>query len=165
MKNHIALLVLVLVASPAAAERQSWQTTHQATRFEDVVQMSAFADADKGPDRMNLYCDSSNGFRLLIFPKRFVLSEGETKITLKIDDRPPVVMEANAFADDDGGKAPDTDVVVPLNTDLVERAIGAAQHVTVHYAPPGVPAADASFTFENLASGQAEMLKVCPVGH
>jgi hypothetical protein len=87
-----------------------------------------------------------------------VLTEGVTKITVKIDDNAPVTMNANAFGDDD------TDVVVPLNTDLVERAIGAARHVTVHYGPPGVPAADVSFTFDNLAAGQPGVMKVCPLG-
>ena len=164
MKTAFLLIATCIAAAPALAERQSWQTTHQATRFEDITQMSAFADADQGPDRMNLYCDTSNGFRLLIFPKHFVLSEGETKITVKIDDRPAVIMEANAFADDDEGKAPDTDVVVPLNTDLVERALGAARHVTVHYGPPGVAASEVSFTFDNMAAGQKDMLKVCPLG-
>jgi hypothetical protein len=158
MKSPFVLAALLLTAASAsAAERQAWQTTHQTTRFEDIVQMSAFADADRGPDRMNLYCDTSNGFRLLIFPHRLVLSEGETKITLTIDNQPPVTMNANAFGDKD------TDVVVPLDTDLIERAIGAAHHVMVHYGPPGVPAADASFTFDGLPAGQAQMLKVCPV--
>jgi hypothetical protein len=158
MRNAIALVAACLVVTPALAERQSWVTTHQSTRFEDITQMAAFADADQGPDRMSLYCDTSNGFRILILPKRFVLTEGETRITLKIDDRPPVTMNANAFGDDD------TDVVVPLNTDLVERALGKASHVTVHYGPPGVPASDVSFTFENLAADQPAVLKVCPLG-
>lgn len=158
MKRPVALIAALLAAGPAFAERQEWKTTHQSTRFEDITQMSAFADADKGPDRMSLYCDTSNGFRILIFPKRFVLSEGVTKITLKIDDRPVVTMDANAFGDDD------TDVVVPLNTDLVERALGQAHHVVVHYGPPGVPAADVSFSFENLAANEPAVLKVCPLG-
>ena len=158
MKTALFLAAACLAAAPALAGRQSWQTTHQATRFEDIVQMSAFADADQGPDRMSLYCDTSNRFRVLIFPKRFVLTEGVTQITLKIDDRAPMVMNANAFGDDD------TDVVVPLNTDLVERAISGATHVTVHYGPPGVPASDASFTFEGLEASAKDVLKVCPLG-
>src|ERR1700748_1400890 len=107
MKTALFLAAACLAAAPALAGRQSWQTTHQSTRFEDIIQMSAFADADQGPDRMSLYCDTSNRFRVLIFPKRFVLTEGVTQITLKIDDRAPMVMNANAFGDDD------TDVVVP----------------------------------------------------
>jgi len=158
MKREALLLAACLNATPAAAERQSWVTTHQSTRFEDIVQMSAFADADEGPDRMSLYCDTSNGFRLLIFPHRLVMTEGVTKIVLKIDDAAPLTMDANAFGDED------TDVVVPLNTDLVERAIGKATHVSVHYAATGVAAADASFTFDNLAAGEKAMLKVCPIG-
>jgi hypothetical protein len=158
MKRAAALLTVAFAITPALAERQAWVTSHQSTRFEEITQMAAFADADQGPDRMSLYCDTSNSFRILITPKRFVLTEGETKITLKIDDRPPVTMNANAFGDDD------TDVVVPLNTDLVERALARASHVTVHYGPPGVAAADASFTFENLAADQPAVLKVCPLG-
>jgi hypothetical protein len=158
MKTRILLAAACLAATPALAERQSWQTSHQSTRFEDIIQMQAFADADQGPDRLGLYCDTSNGFRVLIFPKRFVLSEGATKISIRIDDKTPIIMDANAFGDDD------TDVVVPLNTDKVERAISAASHVTIHYGPPGVPAADVSFTFEGLAAAQKDVLKVCPLG-
>jgi hypothetical protein len=156
----LAAAAVLVLPVPAAAERQSWITTHQTTRFEDIVQMSAFADADQGPDRLSLYCDTSNRFRIIILPKRRVLSDGVTSIVLKIDDRAAIVMQANAFAEN----GDETDVVVPLNTDQVERAIIGAKKVRLHYGPPGQPGADASFTFDNLAAGQADVLKVCPVG-
>lgn len=163
MKARFALLAAaaaLALAVPAAAERQSWVTTHQTTRFEDIVQMSAFADADSGPDRLSLYCDTSNRFRIIILPKRQVLSDGVTSIVFKIDDRAPIVMQANAFAEN----GDETDVVVPLNTDRIERTIIGARKVALYYGPPGEPAAEATFTFENLAAGQADVLKVCPVG-
>jgi hypothetical protein len=156
----LAATAALFIAVPAAAERQSWVTIHQATRFEDIIQMSAFADADSGPDRLSLYCDTANRFRIIIMPKRYVLSDGVTKIVFKIDDRAPIVMQANAFAEN----GDDTDVVVPLNTDQIERAIIGAKKVALHYGPPGEPAADATFTFDNLAAGQADVLKICPVG-
>ncbi len=156
----LAALAALAATLPAAAARQDWVTNHQPTRFEDIVQMSAFADADEGPDRLSLYCDTSNRFRIIIFPNRYVLSEGVTSIVFKIDDRKPIVMQANAFKEN----SDDTDVVVPINTDPVERAIIGAKKVSLHYGPPGEPAAEASFTFGNLAAGQADVLKVCPVG-
>ena len=57
--------MILWCGAAAAASHQDWQITHQADRFVDRVMMEAWADADKGPARMELYCDTETGFRVM----------------------------------------------------------------------------------------------------
>src|SRR5689334_939301 len=98
---RFSLLALVLASTAAqAADHQDWQVRHQPDRFIDRVMMEAWADADKGPARMALYCDTENGFRVMFLPHRTLMPEGPGQISLVIDDARPVVMTGDAFGDD-----------------------------------------------------------------
>ena len=75
-------LLLLCSAAQAAPAHQDWLVSHQPDRFMDRVLMEAWADADKGPTRMELYCDTENGFRLMFLPHRALIPEGPSQVTL-----------------------------------------------------------------------------------
>lgn len=123
----------------------------------DRTLMEAWADADKGGARMELYCDTENGFRVMFLPHRDLLPEGPSRVTLTIDDAKPVVLNADAFGDDN------TDVVTVYDTAKIQRALASAHHVAAHFLGDGGRAGDDSFTFGDLAAQRATLMKVCPV--
>ena len=141
----------------AAASHQDWTVTHQPDRFVDRVMMEAWADADKGPARMELYCDTETGFRVMFMPHRDLMAEGPSQITLTIDGATPVTMTGDAFGDDT------TDVVTLHDNRRVERALAGAHHVTAHFVGVDGHGGDDAFTFGDLGAQQAMLLKVCPV--
>ena len=144
-------------AAASAAPHQDWQVTHQADRFVDRVMMEAWADADKGPARMELYCDTETGFRVMFMPHRNLMPEGPSQITLIIDDARPVVLTGDAFGDDK------TDVVTLHDNSRVQRALANAHHVTAHFVGADGHTGDDVFTFGNLAAQRETLMKVCPV--
>jgi len=87
MRHALSLTVLafLLAVSPALAARQAWQVTHRSGAFGEDWSMAAFADADKGPGQMNLYCDTRDGFRVMFSPQKLAMTEGTGKVILTID--------------------------------------------------------------------------------
>src|SRR5947208_15788756 len=97
---RFSLLALVLASTAAqAAAHQDWLVRHQPDRFVDRVMMEAWADADKGPARMSLYCDTENGFRVMFMPHRNLMPEGPAQLVLTIDDGKPLTLDGDAFRD------------------------------------------------------------------
>ena len=119
--------------------------------------MEAWADADKGPARMELYCDTDNGFRVMFLPHRALLPEGPSQVTLTIDAAKPVILNADAFGDDN------TDVVTIYDTAKIEGALAGAHHVTAHFLGGGGKTGDDDFTFGDLAAQRDTLMKVCPL--
>ena len=119
--------------------------------------MEAWADADKGPARMTLYCDTENGFRVMFMPHRALMPEGPGRVTLTIDDAKPVTLNGDAFGDDD------TDVVTVYDTARIQRALSGAHHVAVHFLGGDGKTGDDGFTFGDLAAQRATLMRVCPV--
>jgi hypothetical protein len=150
-------VVLLCSAAKAAPAHQDWTVSHQPDRFIDRVLMEAWADADKGPARMELYCDTENGFRVMFMPHRDLIPEGPSRVTLTIDDAKPVVLNADAFGDDN------TDVVTVYDTAKVERSLASAHHVTAQFLGGGGKTGEDGFTFGNLATRRGTLMKVCPV--
>jgi hypothetical protein len=148
---------LFLAASPALAAHQDWTVRHQPDRFMDRVMMEAWADADKGAARMQLYCDTESGFRVMFMPHRDLMPEGSAKLVLTIDDDKPLSLDGDAFGDDT------TDVVTVHNTDRIQRALSTARHVSVHYMGIKGASGDDAFTFGDLSAERATLMKVCPV--
>jgi hypothetical protein len=140
-----------------ASPHQDWTVTHQPDRFMDRVLMEAWADADKGPARLELYCDTENGFRMMFLPHRDLIPEGPGRVTLTIDDAKPVVLNADAFGDDD------TDVVTVHDTDRIQHALANAHHVTAHFLGGDGKTGDDAFTFGNLAAQRDTLMRVCPI--
>jgi hypothetical protein len=161
MKRLVAALLLTatpaLFGMPALAAHQDWTVRHQPDRFVDRVMMEAWADADKGPARMMLYCDTESGFRVMFMPHRDLMPEGSAKLTLKIDDARPVPMDGDAFGDDH------TDVVTVHNTDRIQRALAKARHVSVQFVGVRGGSGEDAFTFGDLAAERATLMKVCPI--
>ena len=114
---------------------------HQPDRFMDRVLMEAWADADKSSARMEIYCDTDNGFRVMFLPHRALLPEGPSQVTLTIDDAKPVSLAADAFGDDN------TDVVTVYGTAKIQRALANARHVSVHFLGGGGKTGEDAFTF------------------
>src|SRR5579859_7606450 len=110
------VVILVPAAALAAPAHQDWTVRHQPDRFVDRVMMEAWADADKGPARMELYCDTENGFRVMFLPHRGLMPEGPGQVVLTIDDAKPVILQGDAFGDDT------TDVVTVHDTDRIQAA-------------------------------------------
>ena len=81
---------LILFCGAAQAAHQDWTVRHQPDRFMDRVMMEAWADADKGPARIELYCDTETGFRVMFMPHRDLMPEGPSQVTLTIDDAKPL---------------------------------------------------------------------------
>jgi hypothetical protein len=157
MRFAIAGLVLFCSAAQAAPAHQDWQISHQADRFVDRVMMEAWADADRGPARMMLYCDTENGFRLMFLPHRALMPEGPGLITLTIDQAKPITLNGDAFGDDD------TDVVTVYDTARVQRALSNAHHVTAHFLGGDGKTGDDSFTLGDLTAQRPTLMKVCPL--
>ena len=153
----IARLAAVLLLSTATAQaaHQDWAVTRQDDRFKDRVMMEAWADADSGPARLMLYCDTDNGFRVMFLPHRKLLGEGPAQVLLTIDDAKPLLLGGDAFGDDD------TDVVTVHDTSRIQNALSTARHVTAHF--EGFGAGNDSFTFGDLSAGRTTLMKVCPV--
>ncbi|MBN9589769.1 MAG: hypothetical protein BGN85_12775 [Alphaproteobacteria bacterium 64-11] len=157
MKTHLlALGLLAAGAAQADVRHEAWQVRHQPDRFVDRVMMEAFADADKGPARLSLYCDTENGFRVMLMPHQALMPEGPAQISFRIDDGAPVTLSGNAFGDDT------TDVVTVYGTAHIQPALAAARHVAIHYAGGGA-SGDLGFTFAGLAAGEPQVMKICPV--
>jgi hypothetical protein len=157
MRSVLAGMILFCGAAQAAPAHQDWTVSHQPDRFIDRVLMEAWADADKGPARMTLYCDTENGFRVMFMPHRALMPEGPGRVTLTIDDAKPVTLNGDAFGDDD------TDVVTVYDTTRIQRALSGAHHVAVHFLGGDEKTGDDGFTFGDLAAQRATLMKVCPV--
>ena len=158
MRSVLAGMILFCGAAQAAPAHQDWTVSHQPDRFMDRVLMEAWADADKGPARMTLYCDTENGFRVMFLPHRALMPEGPGRVTLAIDDAKPVTLNGDAFGDDD------TDVVTVHNVSRIQAALSTARHVAVRFRnSAGQQAADEDFTFGDLTAQRAMLMKVCPI--
>jgi hypothetical protein len=157
MRFAIAGLIFLGSAAQAAPAHQDWVISHQPDRFIDRVLMEAWADADKGPARMMLYCDTDSGFRVMFLPHRALMPEGSGQVTLTIDGAKPVTLNGDAFGDDT------TDVVTVHDTARVQRALSMAHRVTAHFLGVDGKAGDDAFTFGDLAAERATLMKVCPV--
>ena len=154
-----AAVLLGCQGSACFAARQAWQIHRQSGAYGQETSMAAFADADSGPDRMNLFCDSRDGFRVMFFPHRLAMTQGTGKVILTIDKAAPVTLVANAFGDD----AKDTDVVTVTNVGPIEEALSTASHVAVRFVGYDNSTSEAAFTFDGLAAEKATLMKVCPV--
>lgn len=119
--------------------------------------MEAWADADNGPARMELYCDTENGFRMMFLPHRALIPEGPSRVTLIIDDKKPLVFNADAFGNDD------TDVVTVYDTEKIENVLAYAHQFAVHFLGGDGRTGDDTFTFGNLAAERDTLLRVCPL--
>jgi hypothetical protein len=155
MRIRILAATLLLSATTAEAAHQDWAVSRQDDRFKDRVMMEAWADADSGPARLMLYCDTDNGFRVMFLPHRKLLGEGPARILLTIDKDKPLLLGGDAFGDDD------TDVVTVHDTARIQKALSTARRVTAHF--EGFGAGNDSFTFGDLSAGRAMLMKVCPV--
>src|SRR5471032_554295 len=91
-RSVLAGIILFCGAAQAAPAHQDWSVSHQPDRFMDRVLMEAWADADKGPARMTLYCDTESGFRVMFMPHRALMPEGPGRITLTIDGAKPMTL-------------------------------------------------------------------------
>src|SRR4051812_17448501 len=127
LARSLAASATLWCGAAAAASHQDWKIAHQPDRFVDRILMEAWADADKGPARMTLYCDTETGFRVMFMPHRALMPEGPSRITLAIDGTAPVSLTGDAFGDDT------TDVVTVHNNASIQRLLSGAHHVTVHY--------------------------------
>lgn len=151
------LVAFLLSATPALAAHQDWRVTHQPDRFTDRVMMEAWSDADKGPGRLALYCDTESGFRVMFLPDSPLIAEGPARITLAIDNDPPLVLTGDAFGDDK------TDVVTIHDSTRVQRGLSGAHRVAAHFVGADGRGSDAVFTFGDLATERETLMKVCPV--
>src|SRR5215475_2304779 len=144
--------LLLSTAVQAAPARQDWVVSHQPDRFVDRVMMEAWADADKGPARMELYCDTDNGFRVMFLPHRALMPEAPGQVTLSIDGAKPLTLNDDAFGDSA------TDVVTVHDTGRIQAALSVAHQVAVqfHYGPTLV--GQESFTFGNLAAERGTLM-------
>jgi len=151
----IMALLLTSAAAQAAPAHQDWVVRHQPDRFIDRVMMEAWADADKGPSRMALYCDTENGFRVMFMPHRNLMPEGPAQVILTVDDAKPLTLAGDAFGDDT------TDVVTIHDSDRIQAALSRAHHVAVtfQYGPKQV--GEDSFTFGDLSAERPTLMKVC----
>jgi hypothetical protein len=158
MKRFSVMALLSISATAQAAPaHQDWVVRHQPDRFVDRVMMEAWADADKGPARMALYCDTESGFRVMFLPHRALMPEGPSRIILTIDDARPVVMDGDTFGDDQ------TDVVTVHDTNRIQAALSRAHHVAVKFQYGPTPVGDDAFTFGDLGAQRDTLMKVCPV--
>ncbi len=157
LPRFAAITMILWCGSAAAASHQDWQVTHQADRFVDRVMMEAWADADKGPGRMELYCDTETGFRVMFMPHRKLMAEGPSQITISIDDAKPMVLTGDAFGDDK------TDVVTLHDNSRIQRALANAHHVMAHFIGVDGHGGDDAFTFGDLSAQRDMLMKVCPV--
>lgn len=131
--------------------------THQPDRFVDRVMMEAWADADTGPARMTLYCDTETGFRVMFMPHRALMPEGPSRITLTIDGGTPIAMTGDAFGDDT------TDVVTLHNNARIQRLLSQAHRVSARFIGVDGKTGEDAFTFGDLAAQRETLMKVCPL--
>jgi hypothetical protein len=150
-------VMLLCSAAQAAPAHQDWTVAHQPDRFVDRIMMEAWADADKGGARMELYCDTESGFRVMFLPHRDLVPEGPSRVTLTIDNAKPVILDGDAFGDDD------TDVVTIHDSGKVQRALANAHHVSAHFLGDGGKTGDDDFTFGDLSAQRDTLMKVCPL--
>jgi hypothetical protein len=150
-------LLVMSAAAQAAPAHQDWVVSHQPDRFMDRVLMEAWADADKGPARMALYCDTENGFRVMFLPHRNLMPEGPAGVSLTIDDSKPIMMGGDAFGDET------TDVVTVHDTNRIQKALGSAHHVVARFQYGAKQVGEDAFTFGDLATQRATLMKTCPV--
>src|SRR5262249_23225106 len=95
MRPFLLTMLLVSTATQAvpahqAPAHQAGVGRHQPDSFVDRVMMEAWADADKGPARLTLYCDTETGFRVMFTPHRALMPEGPGQVILTIDGGKPV---------------------------------------------------------------------------
>ena len=152
-------VVSALVLSCAVARAEGWVVHHQPDRLGDHVLMEAWADADHGPARLELYCDADNGFRVMFLPRRALLDEGPARIALRMDATKEVVLEGQAFGDDQ------TDVVTVLDTARIQEQVAKAHRLTVHYQGAAGLAGEDTFTLGDLSAQNALMMQFCPMKH
>ena len=152
------LLIATSLAAQAAPAHQDWVIRHQPDRFVDRVMMEAWADAEKGPSRMALYCDTETGFRVMFFPHRSLMPEAPGQVVLTIDGAKPVLLNSDAFGDQT------TDVVTVHDTDRIQDALSRARHVAVQFQYGSRQVADEAFSFGDLTRERPTLMKVCPLG-
>ena len=152
-------VALVMSCAGAQAAHQGWVVSHQPDRFGDHVMMEAWADADHGPARLQLYCDADNGFRVMFLPRRALLEEGPARIALAIDAAKPVVLDGQAFGDDL------TDVVTLLGSVRIQKQISNARRVTAHFQGVAGQSGDDAFTLGDLSAQNVLLTKLCPIRH
>ena len=158
LRFSVFVLLLASAQVQAAPAHQDWEVRHQPDRFVDRVMMEAWADADKGPARLELYCDTENGFRVMFLPHRALMPEGPGQLALTIDDAKPVILGGDAFGDDQ------TDVVTVHDSSRVQSALSRAHHVAVKFLyGPNMVGEDA-FTFGDLGAQREMLMKTCPAG-
>jgi len=143
-----------LVVLPAQAEEQGWRIVRET--LGGGTQMAAFADADSGPGRINLYCDTRDGFRIQFFPARHVMEEGAGKVALMIDGAAPALFNAMAQGEET------TELVSVYGSAAAEAAFAHAHHVAVTFIGYSGTRTKEAFTFKNLGAEAATLLKVCP---
>ncbi|HET7083222.1 MAG TPA: hypothetical protein VFI23_00515 [Rhizomicrobium sp.] len=153
----VMAFVLASAAAQAAPAHQDWVVSHQPDRFIDRVMMEAWADADKGPARMELYCDTENGFRVMFLPHRALMPEGPGQISLTIDGAKPVTMTGDAFGDDV------TDVVTLHDSGRLQAALSRAHHVAVRFSNGSNIVGEDAFTLGDLSGQRETLMKTCPV--
>ena len=155
------LFLVAWIAASAAAQaapaHQDWVVRHQPDRFVDRVMMEAWADAEKGPTRMSLYCDTETGFRVMFFPHRNLMPEAPGQVVVTIDEAKPLTLNSDAFGDDT------TDVVTVHDTDRIQMALSRAHHVTVQFKYGPTQVGEDAFTFGDLAPERPTLMKVCPL--
>jgi hypothetical protein len=159
MKRRLFMIGFSLLAgvAQAAPAHQDWVIRHQPDRFVDRVMMEAWADADKGQARMELYCDTENGLRVMFLPHRALMPEGPGQVILTIDGANPVTLNSDAFGDDT------TDVVTVHDIDRIQAALSRAHHVAVQFKYGPTQVGDDAFTFGDLTAERPTLMKVCPV--
>ena len=150
-------LMLVSTAALAAPAHQDWVVRHQPDRFVDRVMMEAWADADKGPARMALYCDTENGFRVMFMPHRNLMPEGPAQLILTIDDAKPLTLAGDAFGDRT------TDVVTVHDSERIQAALSHARHVAIKFQYGPNQVGEDAFTFGDLSAERPTLMKVCRV--
>ena len=155
---RLALAGLILFCSAAQAAHQDWQVSRQPDRNIDRVMMEAWADADTSPARMAFYCDTENGFRVMILPHRALVPEGPARLVLTIDGAKPITLTGDAFGDDE------TDVVTIHDAARIQRILSGAHHIAVHIEGTDRVAEDA-FTFGDLVAQRPMLMKICPVSN
>jgi hypothetical protein len=157
MRFSVMALLLASTAVQAAPAHQDWVVRHQPDRFVDRVMMEAWADADKGPARISLYCDTENGFRVMFMPHRDLMPEGPAQLILTIDEGKPLILGGDAFGDNT------TDVVTVHDSDRIQAALSRAHHIAVRFQNGPTPAGDDAFTFGDLGAERGTLMKTCPV--
>ncbi len=61
------------------------------------MRMAAFADANSGPGRINLYRDTRDGLLIHFSPAMHVMEDGSGRVAFAIDGAAPVFFDAVAL--------------------------------------------------------------------